>query len=420
MKKVCFALVDCNNFFVSCERVFQPSLNNVPVVVLSNNDGCIISRSKEAKDLGIPMGAPLFKWQTFLDAHGVKFLSSNYKLYGELSARLMDVLREFTPNLEVYSIDEAFLDLSHIPEEELEIFASNIRRTVMQWTGIPVSIGIGTTKTLAKVANYRAKKVANSSGVLSIIKNRDEILSLVPVEEIWGVGRALAPKLQRMGIRTAEDLSKADPERIHKAFTVVGLRTLKELRGEVCYKLGEQPALPQSLICSRSFRSPRTSLVEVSQAISSFIEKGAERLRQKGVKARYMTLHCSTSRFDTASYYTINKTITLPVPSSDTLKWVSTGIGALEEVFEDGHKFKRAGITFTGLVPENEVSPNIFGEQDSSASERLMKVLDKINSDKVELFLGSSAQAGVVGSDRWYVSPNYLTRWQELLEVKAG
>ncbi len=416
MKKPIFALVDCNNFFVSCERAFQPKLTKVPVVVLSNNDGCVISRSKEAKDLGIPMGAAFFEWKKFMDKHGVSYLSSNYKLYGEISSRLMEILRAFTPKMEVYSIDEAFLDFSHIPPEEIEEYAMNIRHTILQWTGIPISIGIGETKTLAKVASYKAKQL---NGVFSSLGKREEVLADMPVKEIWGVGRRLAPRLNRMGIHTALDVTKIDPKRFKKAFTITGLRMQQELKGEVCYEVGEGIELPQSLICSRSFKKPRTTYAEVSQAISSFIEKGAQRLRRQGMAARYVTVYLSSSRFHQALYYDASNTVTMPVPTSSSFKLVQGGLKGLDRIYKEGIQFKRGGVLFTGLEPQDKVSPNLFSEEDSPLERKLMNVLDDINRDRIQVFLATSGQSQIVGSDRGFVSPNYLTKWQEILEVRA-
>jgi len=414
MSKRYFALVDCNSFFVSCERVFQPKLQGKPVVVLSNNDGCVIARSKEAKRLGIPMGAPYFKWEAFMKAEGVSVCSSNYRLYGEMSARVMEVLRGFSPRMEIYSIDEAFLDFDGIAEEQLETLAVRLRETVFKNTGIPVSVGIGVTKTLAKVANYQAKKLDTGNGVLVIPAGNRAMLEGVGVDEVWGVGRQLTPRLNRIGIKTALDLAMADPEMIKKKFTITGLMMWQELNGVVAYGIEQFPASPKSLVCSRSFRKAVVSLPELSAAMSSFIEKGMERLRKKGMAARYLTVFIATNRFDKGKFISRNIVVKLPIESSDTLKFVNIGISALEEIFEEGCVYKRAGVMFTGLVPMNEVVPDLFAKQDSEERLRLMQVIDSLNANRTVLYLAQSGKPEVAGSDREFTSPNYLTKWDEI------
>ncbi|MEZ4210093.1 MAG: DUF4113 domain-containing protein, partial [Patescibacteria group bacterium] len=364
--------------------------------------------------LGIPMGAPYFKWEAFMKAKGVVICSSNYLLYGEMSSRVMEVLRGFSTRMEVYSIDEAFLDLSGMKETELERIGAEIREAVLRCTGVPVSIGIGTTKTLAKVANYQAKKLDGDTSVLVIRESDVEMLKGVGVDEIWGVGRRLAPRLIRMGIKTAYDLAVADSEVVRKRFTITGFKMWQELNGQIAYGLEEQPDSPKSLVCSRSFRKALTTLPEMSAAISSFIEKGMERLRRKSVSARYLTVFVSTNRFDRGRFVARNIVTKLPIESADTLKFVDIGISALEEIFEEGCAYKRAGVMFTGFVPTEEVVPDLFAKQDSAQRLELMRVVDRLNANKTTVYLAESGKPGVAGSDREFVSPNYLTKWDEI------
>ncbi|TAN53810.1 MAG: Y-family DNA polymerase, partial [Rhodospirillales bacterium] len=281
------ALVDGNNFFASCEKVFDPSLRGVPVIVLSNNDGCAVARSSEAKALGIPMGAPLFKIRDIVKAHGVRVFSGNFELYGDMSRRVVEVLSTFTPDLEVYSVDESFLAFPGQGHGRILELGQTIRERVERWTGIPVGVGFGPTKTLAKLANYLAKKVAAFDGVASLMEPevRAVVLAQIPIGEVWGVGRALAPRLTAMGIRSAGDLAGLDPRRARKAFTVVGERLVRELNGLPCLGLDDVPPARQSAVVSRSFGRPVTSRDELLEALAAFAHRAGEKIRDEGLAA---------------------------------------------------------------------------------------------------------------------------------------
>lgn len=420
MKSRAFALVDCNNFYASCERVFSPTLKNKPVVVLSNNDGCIVARSSESKALGIPMGAPMFKWKDFLEENKVAVLSSNYRLYGEMSSRVMEILGQFTPKLEIYSIDEAFLDLSHIPKNKLEEHGRKIVETIQQWTGIPVSIGIAPTKTLAKAGNYLAKKTPTSQGVVSLMNNPEEVLMHTPVEEIWGIGRNLAPKLHGMGIKTAAQLAAADPKLIRKKLTISGAYLQAELNGYPSLGLEDEPTHPKSVICSRSFKHPKTELWEVSEALSSFIEHGAEKLRESAAIAKYMTVYIATNRFNPDEYYAKSFQLVLPVATNNTAKLLPLGLEALEKIFIPGKGYKKAGVAFGGILEAGSEQTTLFGDEDKPKDTELMKIIDSLNRhDRQITFASSGNKDWGVGAGRSHVSPEYLTDWNQILKVKA-
>lgn len=411
--------MDCNNFFVSCERVFQPQLQNVPVVVLSNNDGCIVARSQEAKALDIPMGAPYFKWASYLKKHNVQVCSSNYALYAEMSGRVMQILKDLTPHLEIYSIDEAFIDLSEIAPSKQGDYVRNLRSTILQQTGLPVTIGVGKTKTLAKIANYHAKKHPEYGGAMRLRPEDKTILSAMPIEEVWGIGARSAAKLHRLGIHTAAGFASAPTDAIQRQLTITGAKLQQELQGISVYHAGDWPSLPKSLVVSRSFRAPKTSPVQLSQAVSGFIERAAARLRQQGIAAKYMTVYIGTGRYDPSDLYKDSQATTFPVATNDTLKMIGAGLSALEQIYQPGHSYKKAGVALSGIVEEGSVVPNLFAEHDNKKSQQLMRAVDRINANHNYIYVGSSGSGQMAGSERKMVSPNYLTSWNELLQVWA-
>src|SRR5690554_2352753 len=289
MKQQTFALVDCNNFYASCEKLFRPDLANVPVVVLSNNDGCVVARSKEAKDLGIKMAVPLYQVKDLLQRHNIKTFSSNYALYADISSRVMRVLESLAPQVEVYSIDEAFLDLTGVSSiQSLEAFGQHVKQSVLQWVGIHVCVGIAPTKTLAKLANHAAKKYPATGGVvdLSQRERQQKLLAITPVTDVWGVGRRLGKRLDMMGIKTALDLAKCVPATIRNSFSIVLERTVRELNGESCLDLEELPPTKQQIMCSRSFGSRITTFEQMSEAIAQYTARAAEKLRQENQQDR--------------------------------------------------------------------------------------------------------------------------------------
>jgi DNA polymerase V len=413
-----FALVDCNNFYVSCERVFNPKLERKPVVVLSNNDGCVVARSNEAKALGIKMGVAAFEIAGLLKKHNVLIFSSNYTLYADMSSRVMETLSAFTPDIEVYSIDEAFLNLAGI-SGSLSDYGRRMRQTVKQWTGMPVSIGIAATKTLAKIANHLAKKSAKLDGVLDLTTsaNLEQVLAEVPVEKVWGIGIKMTIVLKRAGINTALDLSRADVGWIRDKFGVVGVRTVYELRGECCYQLEQNPPAQKSLIVSRMFGEPVESIEQLKEAAANYASRAGERLREQGLTAGAQTLFVTTSRFIRNSYFN-SHTVEFAVPTSDTTELIRAASLSTEKLYRKGCQFKKCGVILTGLVPENQAQQGLFDNAGREKNKRLMLAVDAINA-KINTPVRWAAE-GLV--QPWQVqfkrrSRRFTTCWSELPEV---
>jgi DNA polymerase V len=322
--KVLFGLVDCNNFYVSCERLFQPMLHGKPVVVLSNNDGCVIARSDEAKALGIPMGLPAFKLADLVKKHCLEVYSSNYTLYGDLSARVMTTLTQWTPEVEVYSIDEAFLKFSPLPSDALMAYGQSMRATIQQWTGIPVSIGIASTKTLAKLANRLAKRSPEAKGVIALTSPAEieAVLACTPIEDIWGIGRGYARRLHAHEIRTALQLRDVHDRWVRQELGIVGLRLVWELRGISCLPLALCPPPKQSVMVSRSFGRPITTRTEMREAVATYMTRAAEKLRRHQVAAGVLTVFLMTNRFTDESQYANGVTMPLPIATQDTAELI--------------------------------------------------------------------------------------------------
>lgn len=417
-----FALVDCNNFYVSCERVFDPSLRNRPVVVLSNNDGCIIARSNEAKALGIPMGEPLYKVNQIVKEHNVAIFSANFSLYGDMSSRVMKTLAYWTPDMEIYSIDEAFLSFDHIYEKDYLSYAIKMRNQVYQYTGIPVSVGIASTKTLAKLANYVAKKILQSTHVcdFSNTEYTDNLLARIPVEAVWGVGWKRASFLHENGIRTVYDLKHAQDNWILQHMTVVGLRTVYELRGISCLKLEDVQEPRKGILSSRSFGKPITKLKDLEEAVATYMMRASEKLRlQRSVCSR-VTVFIKTNRFrpDNPQYSTA-QTQELDMPTDDTSKLIRTVLILLRDMFRTGYKYKKAGVYLTDLKPNTTTQLQFFQNDDDTKRKTLMKIYDQINQK-----LGrDTLRIAASGTHRlWYAkqafrSKRYTTNWQELLKI---
>ena len=418
-----FALVDCNNFYASCERVFNPRLIGKPVIVLSNNDGCVVARSNEAKALGIAMGIPEFQIRPLIRQHQVEVFSSNYALYGDMSHRVMETLEQFVPDLEVYSIDEAFLDLSGVAQRHLAEYGRTIRATVKRWTGIPVSVGIAETKTLAKVANHMAKRSGVSGGVfdLTAAPNREEILRGFPVEEIWGVGPRTAKVLKAQGIGTAYQLREADEQWIRKRFGVVGLRTVRELRGLSCLALEDCPPPKQGITVSRSFGRPVETLAEMREAVATYLIRAAEKLRREGLAVSVLTVFLQTNQFKAEPQYHNACTLALPVATSATPELLHTALRGITTIYRAGFRYKKAGVMLTELVPATHVQADLFDGQDRARSQSLMRAIDRLNDRMGE----GTVKYGAVGlSPRWKAtcarrSPAYTTRWEEVVQARA-
>ena len=418
-----FALVDCNNFYVSCERVFNPKLQTRPVIVLSNNDGCAVARSNEAKALGIKMGDPFFKIKNLIDRHQVQVFSSNYALYGDMSNRVMQTLAAFAPGIEIYSIDEAFLDLDHFAFTDLTDYGACIRQKVRQDTGIPVSIGIATSKALAKVANRIAKKSAKANGVLDLTSPRyqDKALEQTPIEDVWGIGRQYARFLKPRGIETARDFKYADTVMIQKKMGINGIRLQKELCGESCYTLEESPPKKKSISVSRSFKKPVTDLDNLSQAVCSYIARGAEKLRAQGSHAQAMTIYVTTNRFKLESFYCNSATRSFPTPLNNTSELIKHGKTALEQIFQKGREYAKAGIIFLNLTRDGSYQKDLFDNTDRTRPTKVMQVMDRIN-NKMGADTLKYLAVGLSAGKPWetafnYRSAAYTSDWDQLLTV---
>jgi DNA polymerase V len=420
-----FALVDCNNFYVSCERVFDPKLDGKPVIVLSNNDGCVVARSEEAKALGIAMGVPAFQIRHLIGAHDVLVYSSNYALYGDMSRRVMDTLAQFSPNVEVYSIDEAFLSLSEFTSRNLTEYGRTIRATVKQWTGIPVSVGIAETKTLAKIAGEVGKHSRDSGGVfdLTTCQERDALLAKMPVEDVWGIGPNWARVLTQHRITTALALRDADEHWIRKRMGVVGARIVQELRGVTCLALADCPPPKQGITVSRSFGRPVMSLAEMRQAVSTYAARAAEKLRAEGLAVTVLTVFLTTNPFKKdAPQYSNAATIKLPVATDATPKLLRYALRGIERIYLDGYRYNKAGVMLTALVPASQIQADLFDYHDRERSSRLMRVLDRIN---VEMGAGTLRYAAEGYVKRWRTrferrSPVNTTNWRDLPVAKAS
>ena len=421
-----FALVDCNNFYASCERVFQPALENKPVCILSNNDGCIIARSNEAKALGIKMGDPWHKRKAFCQEHGVAVFSSNYTLYGDMSRRVMLCLQKFTPDVEVYSIDEAFLQLDGFEYLNLEEYGTTIRRTVYGCTRIPVCIGIGPTKTLAKVANHLAKarqKQGIGSGVLDLCDRnvRNVVLPVIAVEDIWGVGRRWGKRLQAMGIHTAAQLRDAEPKAMRQVFSVVMERMVHELRGTSCLGLEDIQA-KKNIMSSRSFGRMVTDKGELLEAVSSYAARAAEKLRRQGSRANGLYVFLQTNRYRPRHpQYQNSATCSFVLPTSDTGEIISAARSSINCLYRAGFQYHKCGVMLLDIAPASTVQGDLFHTVDYERSDRLMQVVDRLNARMGRGTVGFAAR-GIKRS--WEMrqelrSPRYTTRWDELVQVKC-
>ncbi len=417
------ALVDCNNFYVSCERVFNPKLNNKPVAILSNNDGCIVSRSQEIKDLKIPMGAPGFKYESLIKKQGGTLLSSNYALYADMSSRVMDVLGMFSPDIEIYSIDEAFLELNGFKDRDLEGFGREIKKTVFKWTGIPVSVGISKTKTLAKVANHFAKRYSAYQGSLCLLEDDriEKALAKTPVAEIWGIGRQYDKFLRQNRIETALQLRNADDKFIEHYLTSMGLKTVLELRGYACIDLDEAPAAKKSIVTSRSFGKQVSALNELQEAVSEYVTRAAEKLRKQKCVSGLLMVFLSTNRFKEGPQYNNSLSTTLFPPTAYTPELIKTALDLLEELYLPGFEYKKAGVMLADIISEKDV-PLSFMEINylDDKRKKLMETIDKLNKTfgQDTLFYASSGINKDWKMKRAKLSPHYTTHWKDIPRVK--
>ena len=419
-----FALVDVNSFYASCEMVFRPDLRGRPVVVLSNNDGCVIARNHEAKLLEIPMGAPYFKMKSQFERHQVAVFSSNYALYGDMSQRVMTLLEELSPAVYQYSIDEAFVNLSGIHRtEELEAFGRHVRSTLLQCTGLTVGVGIGPTKTLAKLANYAAKRWPKFGGVvdLSLQARQRKLLAKVAVGEIWGVGRRMAKKLNDMGITTALELAEMPASLIRKHFSVVMERTVRELRGESCLEPEEYMPTKQQIISSRSFSQKVSEYGPMREAICSHAVRAAERLRAQHQYCRYVSVFLKTSPFAGNDVYYGNDAGTeIHIPTQDSRDIVAAAVKCLETIWREGHRYQKCGVMLGDFFSRGVAQLGLFDDYRPRAnSEQLMEVLDFVNRrEKGRLWFAGQGITRSWEMKRHRLSPAYTTRFSDLLRVK--
>ncbi|MHB1300520.1 MAG: Y-family DNA polymerase [Burkholderiales bacterium] len=422
------ALVDVNNCYVSCERVFNPKLEGKPVVVLSNNDGCVVARSAEVKALGVPMGEPWFKLKNLARKHHIIAYSSNYALYADMSNRFMSILSTFTPNIEIYSIDECFMDLSGF-RQDLTEYGQAIKHRVKQWVGLPVSVGIGPTKTLAKMANHVAKKRAEWNGVCDLATLspalQDKLFSEIDVGEVWGVGRKLKESLNALGIRTVLDLKNADPVMIRKRFSVVLERTVSELNGIPCIELEEAAANKQQIMSSRSFGQPVKSLSELQESVTLYVARAAEKLRHQGSVAGGIQVYLRTNPFkpDDPQY---SQGITVPLMDStdDTMRLTRAALAGLRKIYRRGYAYAKSGIMLVELSQRGQQPVDLFTDtQAIERRSRLMKTMDGVNARYGKNTLGPGI-SGIVERRAWSMkrgnkTPAYTTDWNDLPIVRA-
>lgn len=416
-----FALCDCNNFFASCERVFNPSLNGRPVVVLSNNDGCIIARSNEAKALGIKMGQPLFQAQEIIKANNVAVFSSNYQLYGDFSQRVMETLKSFVPATEVYSIDEAFLNFDGFDIGTLQDYGKMIVRTVKRNTGIPVSLGIAPTKTLAKVASKLCKKYPKLEGCCVMYRPSDitKVLSTFPIEDIWGIGRRYSKMLKGHNITTAEQFRQLKPEWIKAKMSIVGLRTWKELHGEPCIEFEHKVPDKQSITVSRSFAKELTDIGPIQESLSTFVAMAAEKLRKQKSAAGQMQIFIYTNYHrEGAPQHYEGRLVQFLTPTDSTLEMVKAASGALKQLFRKGYGYKKAGVILYDIKPNTGIQATMFDEIDRSKHKSLMQTIDTINAHhgRSTIRVGSE---GDIPQNKNHTSPRYTTDWNDILVVKV-
>ena len=416
-----FALVDCNNFYVSCERVFNPRLEGKAVVVLSNNDGCVVARSNEAKELGVPAGIAAFQIDHLIRSGQVLAYSSNYTLYGDLSRRVMETLTQFSPKIEVYSIDEAFLDLSGFERPDLSLtgYGSLIRATVKKWTGLPMSVGIGETKVIAKIAQRIAKK--RPEGVLNLAGSPyiGDALARTAIEDVWGIGRSHMKFLRAHGIENALQFRDADTVWVKKHMGIVGVRMVLELRGTSCMGLELAPPVKKGITVSRSFGKLVTTLEGMCEAVSLYAIRAGEKLRREKLAAGAMMVFILTNRFRDEPQYSNSAAIELPVASDSTDELIDYAQRCLRSIYRQGYRFYKTGVILSDLVPNNQIQADLFDTRDRARAKRLMGALDEVNH---RMGAGALTFAAAGMQRPWKTkfnrrSPRYTTKWEELKEV---
>jgi len=417
-----FGIIDCNNFYVSCERVFQPALENQPVLVLSNNDGCVISRCNRVKALGIKMGVPYFKIKDLVQKNNIQVFSSNYALYGDMSRKVMHALASLTPKIEIYSIDEAFIDFSNFEPRDLIKLSFEVVEKVKQWTGIPVTLGIGLTKTLAKVANHTAKKLKIPVFDISSQTAQNEWLPQIPIEDIWGIGRGWCKRLHAMNVFTAMDLKNQDAFQLRKISNLVLANTVSELQGKKCYDLEEGVSPRKQIIASRSFGKPLTSLTPLSQALSFHIARAAVKLRRQQSLVKDLMIFLDTSRFkNRTESYRASLTISLPIASNDSRILIGATVAGLQKIFKEGKEYKKIGVMFLEIVSKKHLQLDLFATPSNPKEAKVMELMDSINQSLGRNMVRIAAQGHLppfIQTNR--KSQSYTSCWKELLKVKAS
>lgn len=418
-----FALIDCNNFYASCERVFRPDLNGKPVVVLSNNDGCVIARSNEAKALGIPMGAPAFKFEKQFEEKGIYVFSSNYALYGDMSNRVMNLLCKFTPDIEIYSIDEAFLEFKGFENLNLNTYGNKIRREVTKSTGIPISLGFAPTKALAKVANRIAKKFPEKTKSVYIIdseEKRIKALKWTKIEDVWGIGRSNSKRLNKLGVLNAYQLTQLSDSLVRKELSVVGLRLKKDLQGEVTLKL-EEIRPKKNIATTRTFETNYTSIEQIKERISTFAVTCAQKLRKEGTCCRALLVFLKTNKHRAdLSQYNRSTIVKLPYPSNSSIEISKYATLGLNKIFKKGLQYKKAGVVVMDLIPENNIQLNLF-ENSNPQHKTIMKTVDWLNNkmgqQKIKLASQDLKRTWKMRQER--LSPKYTTDIRDIIQVNV-
>lgn len=418
-----FALVDCNNFYASCERLFDPSIKTSPVIVLSNNDGCVVARSPESKALGIKMAVPAYKVEHLIKQHNIKVFSSNYALYGDISSRVMATLESMAPQIEVYSIDEAFLNLTGFQHMgSLESYGQKIRQTVGQHIGVPVCVGIAPTKTLTKLANHAAKTYPATGGVVDLTdpERQKKLMAITSVDEVWGVGRKNAEKLARLGIKTVLQLAQMDKASAQRRFSIVMVKTIDELNGIERFSLDDIPSTKKQLMCSRSFAERITDHAPLRETVCEFAARASERLRGEGQACRAVNVFIRTSLFNASEpCYSNTATAKLSTPTSDTRAILKVATNLFDSIWKEGYRYAKAGVMLSDFCDQDTVQLDLFADPSAQANDDgLMSVIDKINQvGRGKIWFGGQPPKEDSFMKRAHLSPAYTTRWADLPTV---
>ena len=412
-------LADCNNFYASCERVFNPQLKNKPIIVLSNNDGCVIARSNESKSLGIKMGEPVFKIKDIINENKVYVFSSNFALYGDMSSRVMSILQDESPSTEIYSIDEAFMDFSSI--SDYRKIALKIKTKVSKSTGIPVSFGIAKTKTLAKVANHIAKKHTDNN--FFVIENSEQLLKRFPISKVWGIGRSHSKMLDNFGVKSADDFINLNEKWVQKNMAITGLKIMRELKGQQCFSINEHPKRKKSICTSRTFPKDSNNINFIEQSISNHASKCAEKLRKEKSCAGYIGVFLNVNRFKNLENHNNEfKSMMFDICTNETIEILNAAKKILKDIYKTGTYYKKAGVIIGGIVPENQVQLNLFSDSEQYIKMKsLYRNIDFINQkmgrDTVKFLSQGISKRLKLKQEN--LSPCYTTRWSDILKINC-